>query len=85
MKLKTLSIAISTILLAQPIWAEEDAELPTIIVEGTRLSDVSAKEIKSADLAEALGRKVPSVSIVRRSGIANDIILRGQKRIISMS
>ena len=38
--------------------------------------------IKSADLAEALSKNVPSISIVRRSGIANDIILRGQKKII---
>lgn len=78
MKLTTLSIAISTILLHQPLWADE--EMPTIIVEGIRISDVSSEEVKSADLAEALTRKVPSISIVRRSGIANDIILRGQKK-----
>ena len=78
MKLKALSIAISAILLTQPTWAEE--EMPTIIVEGIRISDVSSEEVKSADLAEALTKLVPSVSIVRRSGIANDIILRGQKK-----
>jgi len=44
------------------------------------VSDVSTEEIKSADLAEALSKNIPSVSIVRRSGIANDIILRGQKK-----
>jgi len=44
------------------------------------IMDVSAEEIKSADLAEALSKNIPSVSIVRRSGIANDIILRGQKK-----
>ncbi len=79
MNLKTLTIAISTILMAQPLWAEE-AELPEITVEATKLSDVSGEEVKSADLAEALTKKVPSISIVRRSGIANDIILRGQKK-----
>lgn len=79
MKLKTLTFAISTILLAQPLWAE-DTELPEITVEATKLSDVSGEEVKSADLAEALTKKVPSISIVRRSGIANDIILRGQKK-----
>nr|MCH9740063.1 TonB-dependent receptor [Campylobacterota bacterium] len=42
--------------------------------------NVSGEEVKSADLAEALNRKIPSVSLIRRSGIANDIILRGQKR-----
>lgn len=56
-----------------------DEEL-TINVESTRLSDVSGEEVKSADLADALTRKVPGISLVRRSGIANDVILRGQKK-----
>ena len=80
MKLKRLMIAMSTVMAVQPVWAEEVAELTTMTVEGTKLSDVSGEEVKSADLAEALTKKVPSVSIVRRSGIANDIILRGQKK-----
>jgi iron complex outermembrane receptor protein len=79
MKLNTLSIAIGTVLASQALWAE-DTKLPEITVEATQLSDVSGEEIKSADLAEALTRKVPSISLVRRSGIANDIILRGQKK-----
>jgi iron complex outermembrane recepter protein len=54
--------------------------LGIIDVESTTLSDVSGEEVKSADLADALTRKLPSISIVRRSGIANDIILRGQKK-----
>lgn len=57
-----------------------DVELNTITVESTRLSDVSGEQVKSADLADALTRNVPGVSLVRRSGIANDIILRGQKK-----
>ena len=44
------------------------------------IHDLSNEEIKSVDLADALSRKSPSVSLVRRSGAANDIILRGQKR-----
>ncbi|NOX10074.1 MAG: TonB-dependent receptor [Gammaproteobacteria bacterium] len=52
----------------------------TIMVESTRLADVSGEEVKSADLAEALSRNLPGISLVRRSGIANDIILRGQKK-----
>ncbi len=44
------------------------------------VKDVSARKIKSADLAEALYKNVPSINIIRRSGIANDILLRGQKR-----
>ena len=60
--------------------ADESEEMPEMVVEGTRLDDIAGKEVKSADLAEALSKKVPSVSMVRRSGIANDIILRGQKK-----
>ncbi len=59
---------------------DETEEMPEMVVEGTKLDDISGKEVKSADLAEALAKKVPSASLVRRSGIANDIILRGQKR-----
>ena len=55
-------------------------ELGTIAVESSTLSDVSGEQVKSADLAEALTKAVPGISLVRRSGIANDIILRGQKK-----
>ncbi len=44
------------------------------------IKNISSQEIKSADLAEAISNNAPSASLVRRSGIANDIILRGQKR-----
>ncbi|PHS34107.1 MAG: TonB-dependent receptor [Sulfurovum sp.] len=44
------------------------------------IKDVSGEDIKSADLAEALFKQSPSVSLVRRSGISNDIIVRGQKK-----
>lgn len=67
------------LLCAPPLHAAQSDEM-SINVESTRLSDVSGEELKSADLAEALTKKVPSVSLVRRSGIANDIILRGQKK-----
>jgi iron complex outermembrane receptor protein len=70
--LSMVSMAVSTALNAE--------EAGIIEVESTKLSDVSGEEVKSADLAEALTKKLPSVSIVRRSGIANDIILRGQKK-----
>lgn len=48
------------------------------------IKDISNEELKSADLADALMKNSPNISIVRRNGIANDIILRGQKRIISI-
>ena len=56
-----------------------DATLQPMTVESTTLSDVSGEEVKSADLAEALSQ-LPSINLVRRSGIANDVLLRGQKR-----
>ncbi len=56
-----------------------DPEL-TISVDSTRLSDVSGEEVKSADVADALSKTLPGVSLVRRSGIANDVIVRGQKK-----
>ena len=61
-----------------------DINLDTITIEESidtlTIEDVSGEELKSADLGEALSKKIPSVTISRRSGIANDIILRGQKR-----
>ena len=73
-----MSCAAATILLG----AETD--LGTIKIEEkvtTKIiNNVSTKEVKNADLAEALDKKSPSVSLIRRSGIANDIVLRGQKR-----
>jgi iron complex outermembrane receptor protein len=86
MKNPPLSLAMGTLLAGQlslsgPVSAaEQETDLPTISVESTKLSDVSGEEVKSADLAEALTKKVPGISQVRRSGIANDIILRGQKK-----
>ncbi len=44
------------------------------------VENVSKEEVKSADLADALYQETPSINMVRRSGIANDIVLRGQKR-----
>lgn len=73
-KIAYLSLACAALLHAGEITLEP------ISVDATKISDVSGEEIKSADLAEALAKKVPGISLVRRSGIANDIILRGQKK-----
>jgi len=62
----------------------EQVALETIEVEtsGTTeiIKDVRGEELKSADLWEALFKQSASVSLVRRSGIANDIRVRGQKK-----
>jgi iron complex outermembrane receptor protein len=55
-------------------------ELESIKVESTYITEVAKKAQKSADLADALNNQVPSIDMNRRSGISNDIILRGQKR-----
>ncbi|APW65094.1 TonB-dependent receptor [Poseidonibacter parvus] len=79
-KIIGLSLCCASIILH----ANETQTLETINVEekvNTKIvKDVSNEQIKSADLAEALTKNIPSISIVRRSGIANDIILRGQKK-----
>jgi len=63
---------------------QAEVNLDTITVEETidtvTVKDVSGEELKSADLGEALSKIDPAITISRRSGIANDIILRGQKR-----
>ncbi|MCO4846184.1 MAG: TonB-dependent receptor [Sulfurovum sp.] len=71
--------------LACSLWINAaEVELETIHVETKVdtevIKDVSGEDIKSADLAEALFKQSASVSLGRRSGIANDIILRGQKK-----
>lgn len=69
---------------AMSLYGEQTAEIGTIDVvsqiESEVVKDVHGDEIKSADAAEALFKQSPSVTLVRRSGIANDIIVRGQKK-----
>ena len=73
-----LSLIASTLVMAETVQLDEvsvEAE-----VNSVKINDFSGEELKSADLADSLMRTVPSISVVRRSGIANDIILRGQKK-----
>ena len=76
---KTICLSIASIAVLQGAEQLEaisvNEKIDTKIVE-----NVSGAEVKSADLADALNKNVPSISLIRRSGIANDIILRGQKR-----
>jgi len=57
-----------------------DVELTPISVESTLITEVSQNAQVSADLAQALSSSAPSIDMNRRSGIANDIYIRGQKR-----
>ncbi len=49
-------------------------------VDTTVVKDVRGEEIKSADLGEALSKEKANINISRRSGISNDILIRGQKK-----
>ena len=79
LKSKRSLVSLATILAIYSAQIVAD-DTPIITIEATELSDVSGEEIKSADVAEALTKKIPSVSLIRRSGIANDIIVRGQNK-----
>lgn len=64
------------------LFATETLEEISVAEKGTTqvVKNIGGEELKSADLADALHKNVPSISLIRRSGIANDVILRGQKR-----
>ncbi len=57
-----------------------EVQLGSISVESTVITEVSQNAQVSADLADALSSSVPSIDMNRRSGIANDVFIRGQKR-----
>ncbi|PLY06994.1 MAG: TonB-dependent receptor [Arcobacter sp.] len=78
-KIITLSLACFVFLNANDTATLDKIEV-TEKINVKAIKDISSEEIKSADLAETLTKHVPSISLVRRSGIANDIILRGAKK-----
>ncbi|QOP40487.1 TonB-dependent receptor [Sulfurimonas marina] len=67
-------------LLAVSYLVANDLQVDTINVESTVISEVAENAQTSADVAKALSDKVPSIDMNRRSAIANDIYIRGQKR-----
>ena len=73
---KMISLSLLTI---SALYSAE-IELAPISVESTVMTDVAQKAQMSADVAQALTEAVPSVDMSRRSGIANDVFIRGQKR-----
>jgi len=73
---KTIILSMLTI----SVLSAADVDLPIIDVESTTMTDVAQKAKTSADVAAALSQSVPSIDMSRRSGIANDIFIRGQKR-----
>jgi len=73
---KTITLSLLTV---ASLYAAE-ATLDPIAVESTVVTDVAKKAQTSADLAQALSDAVPAIDMNRRSAIANDILIRGQKR-----
>jgi len=73
---KMISLSLLTI---SALYAAE-IELAPIGVEATVMTDVAQKAQTSADVAQALSDAIPSIDMSRRSGIANDVLIRGQKR-----
>ncbi|MFT7860659.1 MAG: TonB-dependent receptor [Sulfurimonas sp.] len=67
-------------LLAVSYLAANNIQIDTLKVESTVISEVAENAQTSADVAKALSDTVPSIDMNRRSGIANDIYIRGQKR-----
>ncbi len=73
---KIISLSLLTI---SALYATE-IELAPIGVEATVMTEVAKKAQTSADVAQALTDAIPSIDMSRRSGIANDVLIRGQKR-----
>jgi len=73
---KIISLSLFTVALLNAA----EIELSPISVESTTITEVSQNAQVSADLAQALSSSIPSIDMNRRSGIANDIYIRGQKR-----
>jgi iron complex outermembrane receptor protein len=67
-------------LLAASYLAAADVAVDVVKVESTVISEVAENAQTSADVAVALSKDVPSIDMSRRSAIANDVYIRGQKR-----
>jgi len=74
---KLLSLSLVAI---SALYGASDVTLDAIEVESTIIEDVAQNAQTSADLSTALSENVPSIDMSRRSAIANDIFIRGQKR-----
>ncbi|WP_457596975.1 TonB-dependent receptor [Hydrogenimonas sp.] len=82
--MKRIATTVTLSLAAAMTLQAESLELAPIEVlepgTTTIIKDVAGEEVRSADLADALYKLDPDVQLIRRSGIANDIILRGMRK-----
>lgn len=77
--MKSVKLSFLLVSLLSVLSADEQT-LKQVSVESSVIDEVSEKSKNSVDLGKALSDNVPSVDINRRSGVANDIHIRGQKR-----
>ena len=62
------------------LFGADEVYLSGVEVDATSLDEVAQNAKVSADVSEVLTKSTPSVDMSRRSGIANDIFIRGFKR-----
>ncbi|MFA6760955.1 MAG: TonB-dependent receptor [Sulfuricurvum sp.] len=77
--MKPISISLVVVSLTLSLMAESST-LKSVSVEASVVDEVSSRSKNSVDLAKTLKDHVPSIDISRRSSVANDIYIRGQKR-----
>ena len=77
---RIIYLSLATITLLQSAEELNDISITEKRITTEVVADVYGEELKSSDLAEALSQTTPSINMIRRSGIANDIVFRGQKR-----
>lgn len=77
-KIVGMSLVVSSFLMAEAI----DLGQISVVAEALskEVNDIRGAELKSADLADALSRNNASITLIRGSGVADDILLRGQKK-----
>ncbi len=74
-----LSIIAVSILYGEPVNDLGDIEIESDFNTEV-VKDVGGEEVRSADVADALSKTLPGVTMIRRSAIANDIVVRGLKK-----
>jgi iron complex outermembrane receptor protein len=77
---RTIYLSLASISLLQSAEQLNDISIIENRISTEVIADVYGEELKASDLAEALSQSTPSLNMIRRSGIANDIVFRGQKR-----
>ncbi|MBD3840712.1 MAG: TonB-dependent receptor, partial [Campylobacterales bacterium] len=79
---KNIKLSLATIAVISSLNAQDlgTVKIEQSVTQSKIVENIDGDRVKSADLAEALHNESASINLIRRSGIANDITLRGQKR-----